>query len=265
VRVIEIAPRRQEGRILTSVVLFDPEGDQTWSPAPQARGGYDGVQGGVAAALLCAVAEQTIGQAFEPRAITAHFFRTVPLLPLRLEARRLHEGRRSAVCDVEMRHDGRLLARATVTFAGNFPVPAAPEPLLAATDPADLKLLPKFTSLHGQPWHDDVLERAERDEEVWYRSAARVTETASSFANTLPFADWSPAAARPDDWKKPAVRGLPNVEFSAHADRLPASGWIGMRPISRWWRSGSGYSSTPMSDLKGEFGRFSTTLILLPH
>ncbi|WP_421935117.1 thioesterase family protein [Phenylobacterium sp.] len=247
------------------MILFRPLADGSWMPAPEARGGYDGVQGGVAAGLLCAVAEQAIGRAFEPRAVTVHFFRTVPMLPVQLEVRTPHEGRRSAVCDVEMRQDGRLLARASVTFAGRLSMPAVPEPVLVATDPQDLRPLPKFTSLHGQPWHDDVLDRAERDGEFWYRSAAPVTETASSFANLLPLADWSPAAARPDDWRKPAVRGLPNVEFSAHADRLPDDGWIGMRPVSRWSRSGSGYSSTPLSDLKGEFGCFSTTLVLLPH
>jgi len=41
--------------------LFERIGDTSWRPRDIARGPFDGVQGGAAAALMCAAAEAVVG------------------------------------------------------------------------------------------------------------------------------------------------------------------------------------------------------------
>lgn len=246
--------------------LFERRDDDLWTPEPRSRGPHLGVQGGISAGLMCAVAEEATGPEFSPSSISVQFIRTVPLETLRTSCTIIHKGRRSAVCDTAIWTAEKLLARATVTLTTTIDIPAVPEPTPQSTDPSSFTLLAPYRSAHGQPWHDEILEKASApDGSYWYRSPWRITGFESPFAAALPFADWSPGLARLDDWQAPLLSAFPNIEFTAHADRQPQSEWIGVRPHARWRRSGIGLVSTRLFDLAGDFGRFSSTLVLLPR
>jgi acyl-coenzyme A thioesterase PaaI-like protein len=245
--------------------LVERLSDHLWTPAPSARGPHLGVQGGILGALLCAVAEEAVGAEYAPRSIAVQFIRVVALDEMRTSVSVIHKGRRSAVCDAALYQNDRLLTRATVTFTTTVPIPFVPDAPETHTDPATFTMLEPYGS-HGYPWHDEVLEKAiAPDGSYWYRTPWCVTGTESRFAHLLQFADWSPGLSRLDDWRQPLFDAFPNIDFTAHADREPESDWIGMRPGARWRPSGSGIVFTDLCDLRGELGRFTSTLILLPH
>lgn len=263
------ADRRVLGASVTSTideqVLFRRDGPDRWIPDALARGAFDGVHGGAVGALLCAVAEDGCEPGLQTSAITVQLFRSAPLSALTTNRRLVHQGRRAAFCDVTLFDEERLLARAQVTFTNAVDAPRVPEQPDAPLDTSSLTPLPPYYSAHGAPWHDAAMEKAIDPHGVnWYRSDWSAVGEESSFARALPLVDWVSGISRPDDWQDPVVRGTPNVEFTMHADRPPEPGWIGMKTYASWRRRGVGFATAELWDARGPFGRFSTTIILLP-
>lgn len=245
--------------------LLERRSDHLWAPEALARGPHLGVQGGILGALMCAVAEEAVGKDYLPRSIAVQFIRIVALEEMRTSVSVIHQGRRSAVCDATIHQNDKLLARATVTLTTSIEIPSVPEAAPEQMDPATFTILEPYGS-RGYPWHDEVLEKASApDGSLWYRTPWRVTGAESRFANSLQFADWAPGVSRLDDWREPLLSAFPNIDFTAHADREPISDWVGMRPRARWHPTGAGIVFTDLCDLQGEFGRFTSTLMLLPR
>lgn len=246
-------------------LLFERRDRDRWLPAPHARGPWDGVHGGVAGALMCAVAEEEMSAEYRASAATIHLMRPVPMAELATVRRLVHRGRRSALCDVYIGDPEAPIARASVTFTTAVETPLVPVRETCAPDLDGLISWPNYLSPHGAPWHDEAMEKAIEPEGVpWYRSRWRITGTESTFCRTLPLADWSSGISRPDDWRSPAVRGLPNVEYTLHTDRHPDGDWTRLNSHARWSQQGTAFASTALADAAGEFGRFSTTIILVP-
>jgi hypothetical protein len=246
-------------------LLFARNPDGSWQPDAYAQGAFRGLHGGAVAGLMCAVAEDEIGRDMMTNAITAHLLHPAALQPLMLRVAVVHRGSRAAICDVFALQNDVMVARATVTSTRGIHVPAAPEEAATPFDPAKLTYLPQYTAPPERPWLLGVCDQASAsDGSWWFRLNARITGAESRFARILSSADWTTGVSRKDDWRSPIVRSMPNVELTMHADRSPASEWVGVYAYARWWRRGNAFASAALVDTRGEYGRFSATVLLIP-
>jgi acyl-CoA thioesterase len=262
--VRDIEGRPVSGFCESAVPIFTREGKTLWRPREEARGPFDGLQGGCIAGLLCAAAEEQVGAGFHPRSIATFFLRPVPLAQLEVAVHQVQKTRRSAVLEASLSIGEKLCARAIITFTSDVVVAAVPEVAMEPNDPAGMAAQ-RLASPHGLPWLMDVMEtRMAQNDRVWFRLAAPITGNESRFAKALPALDFMSGISRPDTWSKPIVKAFPNTDLTVHIDRMPVSDWIGLAASGSWRRTGNGRAAGRVFDVEGEIGSANYTVVLVP-
>jgi len=252
------------GDRLANPPIFERTGETTWRPRPEARGPFEGVQGGALAGLMCAAAESHMEAEFRPVASTTVFLRPGPMTELVIAIDVLRQGRRNASVEVILSARGEPLARSLLTFVAPRSIEAVPDVRHARLYPDELPLKVR-PSPHGEPWLMQTMERREASDGVtWFRSLRRLTGEESSFAAALATADWSVGLGRPDSWETPMVRAFPNVDLTVHMARTPAGPWVGVCADADWRRAGHGVASARLYDQAGSIGRAQASVVLVP-
>lgn len=252
--------------------IFERLDDHSWRATPHARGPFVGVHGGSIAGLMAAAMEAAVAPEFQPLAFRADFLKPTPVgVPLRLRITPVQSGRRLAVLDAEVMAEGRTTARASLTLATEVPVPALAENAAAGTasPTGDPEALPDQHSpaAHGAAWIMEVMNRRlAPDGTAWFRWRAPLLEGAanSTYVAALGPADFAHGIGRPGFPGPSPVPGYPNSDLAVHFDRAPRGDWIGVRPATRWRRTGVGIGFGDLVDLDGPFGRVVMGVILVP-
>jgi hypothetical protein len=133
----------------------------------------------------------------------------------------------------------------------------------AASDPVDPTQFPRRT-LHlvqGRQWFMDAMETRTGDGVAWFRLNHGIIEGAGPLAAVLGPADWTHGIARPVQ----NVVADPNPNLTVQLCRQPRGEWVGVRAQTRWTPSaGLGVGSGTLLDARGEIGRVSMSVILVP-
>ncbi len=237
--------------------LFTRNANGSWSPDPIVRGPFEGMQGGTAAALMCAEIETVAaaeGWGFVA-AFTAHFLRPVPVEALTIGIEPLRRGKRVNIIDAHLATPKGLcaVARATViapVFNEGTPVPPA-----APQDPTALPLRSRKAP-HGKPWLMDAMQvRGIEDGTSWFRLLRPIAAHRGPMSAVLPAADWAHGIAPPQGADRPRLAAIPNPEVTVHLFRAPIGGWIGLDASSAWSKEGVGAGWAALHDVQGLIGR----------
>lgn len=250
---------------------------------PLALAGWyeDGQHGGVVAALLARAIERIPTLApMEPARLTVELFRIVPIVPLRVTASVLREGKRIQVAQASVFDpDGLELARAVGLRLrrGSLDLPAT-----AQTPPLHLSAPGEVPGEEMATWGIGDTGRV-----LYHRHAIEVREIDHGFSQPGPGAMWL-RVVRPLVDGEPItpltravvtgdfVNGLSrlvdardyvfmNADLSIHLHRLPRGEWVGVEAESRYSESGRGVAGGRLFDPEGEIGRSSQTLFIQPR
>ena len=256
----------------TPMPIFERLDAGTWRATAHARGPFAGVHGGSVAGLMAAAMEAAAPPGFRSLAFRADFLRPTPVgAPLRLRVAPVQSGRRLAVLDATVEAEGRTTARGTLTLASEVPVPALTEDFASrAGGPiGDPRHLPERAAPapHGEAWIMDVMDRRlAPDGTAWFRWRVPLLadEAGSPCVAALGPADFAHGIARPGFPGPSPVPAFPNADLTVHFDRAPRGDWIGVRPTSRWRRTGMGIGFGDLVDPDGPFGRVAMGVVLIP-
>lgn len=260
--------------------LFHRNGS-TWLPQTLSVGPWspDALHGGPVAALCVSIAEELVSDAnFVTTRLTLDLVRPVPKLPLEVRGKVYKEGRRVYLVEVEIKHDSRTVALASVQRTARQPVdlPDLSNSRVRLTPPADrpedfvpfdaekMKVVPAPFLHHATelrtPGSAALFERDPT--EAWIRV----------YADLLPGIPLSPAAAvaAAADYGNaigaplPPGPGLlfPNADLTVYLVRQPESGWVRMTPETTWLPNGIGQTRCSLDDEQGMLGTSVVTLAL---
>jgi hypothetical protein len=228
-----------------------------WLPDPIAQGPFEGMQGGAAAALMCAAieAQATPEQSCLVASVTTHFLTAVPLAPLKVGVELLKRGRRVSVVDARLTLDGKLLAVQRATLISAKPQPALPIPPARQQHPERFEPRSR-AAVHGRPWMMDAMDARSGDDGIaWFRLKRPIVEPQGAMAAILPAADWAHGIAPPlgADIRPPVA--IPNPDLTVHLFRRPLGAWIGLEHASAWSCDGVGAGWGALYDVEGLIGR----------
>ncbi|MFG1270468.1 thioesterase family protein [Xanthobacter versatilis] len=245
-------------------------GDGVWRAGCFARGPFDGVHGGIVTTAMMAEMEKAAPEGLRPLALRTDFLRPTPLgSVLEVKVQPVRVGRRTALFDAHLEVDGVVTARCTMTFAGETEIATleadyASDPAPPDRDPQGLPRRDVGVS-HGESWLLDVLDpRLAEDGGVWFRWTIPVVPMASAFLTAIAPADTLHGMARPGLPGPAPVAGYPNTDLAIHFTREPRGEWIGVRPVTRWQKTGIGIGFGDLVDLDGTFGHAAMGVVLLP-
>jgi Acyl-CoA thioesterase C-terminal domain len=140
-------------------------------------------------------------------------------------------------------------------------VPEVREVTTAPDDPAGFPKAPLRRAPHGGPWFMDTLDVREGADGIrWFGIQRPVVAPLTPMAKVLGPADWTHGLARPPE---PRLAD-PNIDLIVQLTRLPDGDWIGVRPSTRWARTGVGRGAGVLHDRLGEIGAVSMGVTLLP-
>jgi hypothetical protein len=242
---------------MDSAPIFAPGTNGAWLPDPIAQGPFEGMQGGAAAALMCAAieAQAAADGAGLVASVTTHFLGPVPLAPLHVEVEPLKRGRSVSVIDARLASDGRMLAVQRATVIAVRTQPALPVPPPRREHPE--RFAPQSRAApHGRPWMMDAMEARPGDDGiVWFRLKRPIVASHGAMTSVLPAADWAHGMAPPlgADVRPPAA--IPNPDLTVHLFRRPLGAWIGLECASAWSRDGIGVGWAALHDTEGLVGR----------
>ena len=241
--------------------IFTQLPDGRWLPEAVARGPFDGMQGGLVAALMSAAVEASV-EGFLASA-TSHFLRPVPLEPLQVSVEPIRLGRRVSVLDVRLATDQGVVAlqRATVIRPGageNLPTPER-----RVTDPEALAPAALMSQREG-PWLMDVMDmRRGPDGVAWFRQQRPTVERPSPMCAVLPAADFAHGFAPPMGCdERPAV-AIPNPDVTVHLFRAPVGPWVGVEAASAWSSAAIGAGWAALHDIEGLIGRVAMSIAIM--
>ncbi|MEQ8267108.1 MAG: thioesterase family protein [Parvibaculum sp.] len=241
--------------------------DGSWQADEWASGPFDGLQGGGVAGFIGAHIEREAaaeGWGF-PASFTTHFLRPAPRGPLKVEVAPLRIGRRVSVVDATLVSEGRTIAVQRVTLINAIDAASLPEPRREPMpDPSHHPVLAP-RRVGKQVWMWTAMDvREAPDGIVWFRLRYPLLPFSAPVASVLPAADWA-HGIRPffGSDERPPV-GLPNPDVTAHFCRPPEGGWIGVRPGTRYERTGTAVGWGAVFDLQGMFGRVAMSIAMLP-
>lgn len=242
--------------------VFSRTPRQTWLADPIARGPFEGLQGGVVAALMSAQIEalavaENLGAV---RAFTVHFLKPVPIGELVVACQPLRVGRRVGVVDATLMAGAELCAVARATLIAAMPDARIPCPPPEPRDPTRLPLL-RRAAPHGGAWFMDAMEvRAGQDGWTWFRLGRPVCAGQGPMTRVLPAADWAHgvgallgAPARP-------AAAIPNPDLTVHLFRPPEGEWVGLDAASAWSGAGVGAGWAAIHDERGLIGRVAMSI-----
>jgi hypothetical protein len=249
------------------LAIFEPLGaPHHWQPSALAAGPFAGLQGGAVASLLTAEVEAIAAERKWGTAVsaTAWFLRPTPMADLRTQLTVLTEGGRVSVVDNTLWPIGEAQPCATVRVTLSRER-AVEVPGLAdeAGEPVDPTRYPRRTrqAAHGRPWFMDAMEARAGDDVAWFRMNHQVIDGAGPLSSVLGPADWTHGIARPLQ----NVVADPNPNLTVQLLRPPQGEWVGIRAQTRWRpATGFGLGSGTLLDVRGEIGRISMSVVLMP-
>src|SRR3982074_154910 len=107
----------------------------------------------------------------------------------------------------------------------------------------------------------DAMEARAGDDVAWFRLNHRIIDGAGPLSCVLGPADWTHGISRPFQ----NVVADPNPTRAGQLFRQLVGEWIGIRPQTRWQpAAGVGIGSGTLLDLRGEIGRVSMSVVLVP-
>jgi hypothetical protein len=249
------------------LAIFEPLGaPHHWRPSALAAGPFTGLQGGAVASLLTAEVEALATSRKWGTAVsaTAWFLRPTPMTDLRTQLAVLTEGGRVSVIDNTLWPDDDAqpcaTVRVTLSRERAVEVPGFAEGEGDITDPTRFPRR-SAQAAHGRPWFMDAMEARAGDDVAWFRLNHRIIDGAGPLACVLGPADWTHGISRPFQ----NVVADPNPNLTVQLFRQPVGDWIGIRPQTRWQpAAGVGIGSGTLLDLRGEIGRVSMSVVLVP-
>lgn len=244
---------------MTPVFTLDPDG--SWRPSAYARGPFEGLQGGGAAALM-AVAVEGEAQGFVA-SLTTHFLRPVPVAPLRVTVRPLRRGRRVSVIDADLTADGALVAVQRATVIAELPVSGLPTPPARRSEPLELPS-ERRAAMHGGAWMMDTLDARFAAGVAWFRHQRPLFERPSALARVLVAADWAHGIVPPIGAAVRPPAAIPNTDLSVHLIRAPRGDWIGLEPATAWSPSAIGVGWAALRDGEGLIGQVAMSVAVTP-
>jgi len=228
-----------------------------WHPDPIVRGPFEGMQGGAAAALMCAEVEAAAAAESWGfvASCTTHFLRPVPVESLAVTIEPLRRGKRVNIIDAHLTSSKGLCAIARATLIAPAFNEATPTPPAAPADPEQLPQR-RRAAPHGGPWLMDAMEvRGVDGETSWFRLLRPVVSNAGPMSAVLPAADWAHGIAPPLGAGGPRLAAIPNPEVTVHLFRPPMGVWIGLDAASAWSKQGIGTGWAALRDTHGLVGR----------
>jgi acyl-coenzyme A thioesterase PaaI-like protein len=249
------------------LVIFEPlDALHRWRPSALAAGPFAGLQGGAVASLLTAEVEAlaTAKNWGTAVSVTAWFLRPTPMANLRTQLAVLSEGGRVSVVDNTLWPDDDeqpcATVRVTLSRDRAVKVPGFAEEEGDILDPTEFPVR-TTQAAHGRPWFMDAMEARASDDVVWFRLSHEIIEGAGPLSCVLGPADWTHGISRPIQ----NVVADPNPNLTVQLFRQPAGDWIGIRPQTRWRPdTGFGLGSGILFDVRGEIGRVSMSVVLVP-
>jgi hypothetical protein len=249
------------------VAIFEPlAAPNCWQPSALAAGPFAGLQGGAVASLLTAEVEGLAEKRKWGTAVsaTAWFLRPTPMASLRTQLSVLTEGGRVSVVDNTLWADGEAqpcaTVRVTLSRERAVGLPGSVDTLGDALDPTRFPVRTPHAG-HGRPWFMDAMEARVGDDIAWFRLNHRIIDGAGPLSSVLGPADWTHGIARPFQ----NVVADPNPNLTVQLFRQPLGEWVGIRAQTRWQpATGVGIGSGTLLDVRGEIGRVSMSVVLVP-
>ncbi len=268
----------------TATSLFEPAGDDRWTPTELARGPWDpgACHGGPVGALITRAVENAdpdSAVAWQIARLTIELTRPVPVgRPLAVSTEIERDGRKVSLVAVRL-HDGDTevaRARSLRIRANEFELPddvVQPPPDPPGTPADGIAQRPVWAMDDSVAFHRDACEHrfteGTWDEPgpvgVWIRLGVPVVldEDPSGAQRAVAAADFGNGVSS----------GLPfdrftfiNPDLTVHLLRPPVGEWIGMRTASHYGSnavcSGAGFAESALFDADGRLGRSVQSLIV---
>ena len=243
--------------------LFRPAEGEAWRPDPITRGPFDGMQGGVAAGLMCAEVEAVAGQGGLGfvSAFTAHFLKPTPVADLTVTISMLRQGRRVSFVDASLSGPAGLCAVARATLIQPMVDDQLPVPPDRPCDPAALSQLSRAAP-HGGPWFMDAMEVRVGQGQAWFRQRQPLRQGQGPMTAVLPAADWSHGLGPPLGANTRPPVAIPNPDLTVHLFRPPVGEWIGLESASAWSHASIGGGWSPLYDIQGLIGQVAMSVAI---
>jgi Thioesterase-like superfamily len=239
------------------------------------RGPWDpGAQhAGPPAALLGRALEGLPDSAdFQVGRVTFEILRSVPLAPVRAEARVVRPGRRVQMLEAELSDGaGELLMRARGWRIRTAEVEVPPEAIVVSEPPPPPEQAPEasfFPTGQEHGYHSAMEMRVVRGDfiepgpaTVWLRMRQPLVagEEPTPLQRTLAAADVGNGVSASLDFRRFLFI---NVDLTVQLERMPAGEWIGIDAVTLPQPSGVGSSDSVLYDQKGRIGRALQTLLI---
>lgn len=243
--------------------LFSSKDINFWAPDELARGPFQGLQGGVLAALMCAELDtiadrRNLGQL---ASISVQFIKPTPVSELKTEPSVLRSGKRSSILLNKVVSAGETTALATANYIQPTTLSGIEKAELYDLEPEKNKRLPGITSPHGQPWVMDAFDVRPGDNGiVWFKPLNPLVEEASRLSSILVCADWAHGLNRPSEAKV----ADPNVNLMVSLLRMPINDYVGIQATTQWTESGIGLGNGRIFDQFGHVGNVTMSVVLTP-
>lgn len=261
--------------------IYERDGDvfvpTVWAGSPWSADAQHGAP--VAGLFMRACEEAAREGGLQPARLTVDLFRPVPKLPLRLARRFVRRGRKLALLDLALVHDGEEVARASglllaprtelLSNWGDAGTPPPPPPESAT--PVDF--MPAWFRESAPPgFHFSLRCRSTRDElgpAAWLTTpldlvAGEPTTPSVRFAalSDMTFAMGGRLALR-TGVANPATleTRFINADVTLYRERAPEGDWLAFRPAALSDRAGIGIAEVAQFDRAGRFGRSLQALV----
>jgi hypothetical protein len=261
--------------------IYERDGDvyrpTLWAGSPWSP---DAQHGAPVAGLFMRASEEAAREGgLQPARLTVDLFRPVPKLPLRLARRFVRRGRKLALLELALVHDGEEVARASaLLFApraelasnwGDAGTPPPPPPERAT--PFDF-MPPWFRESSPPGFHFSLQCRTTRDElgpAAWLTTpldlvAGEPTTPSVRFAalSDMTFAMGGRLALRLGAVDQRAVQTrFINADITLYRERAPEGDWLAFRPAALSDRAGIGIAEVTQFDRTGRIGRSLQALV----
>ena len=260
--------------------FYEPDGDLyvateltrgPWDPGSQHAGPPAALIGREVERLGAGRLEGGDGARAEVGRITYELVRSVPIAPLRVDARVVRPGRRVEMFEATlsdeggepvMRGRGWRLRADRVEFEPP-PTPGSSPPPPAAGDPGEF-----FPTGYEVGYHAAMEYRfvagafmEPGPATVWMRMAAPLLpdEEPSPLQRVLAAADTGSGVSAALDWERYLFI---NVDLTVHLHRMPAGEWVCLDAVTFPEETGIGMADTRLLDEHGQIGRATQTLLI---
>jgi hypothetical protein len=254
--------------------FYEREGD-LFRATELTRGPWDpGAQhaGPPAALLAHAIEGLPDSEVFQVGRITFEILRSVPIAPVRVQARVVRPGRRVQMLEAELSDvEGEVLMRARGWRIRKGEVEVPPEAIVAADPPPPPEQAAEETFFptgqeHG--YHSAMEVRfvsggwlEPGPATVWLRMRHPLVagEETTPLQRTLVVADVGNGVSASLDFRRYLFI---NVDLTAQLERMPVGEWIGIDAMTLPQPSGVGSSDSVLYDRQGRVGRALQTLLI---